>query len=217
MFSKRKLVKIAALSTLLLGAAALAEDTKILFVAGKKSHGYFSHEHNAGSLLLAKALDESGLNFDASVYHDPEDPGWPRNRNLLEGIKAVVIYCDGGKRHVANNHVAVSSARVNSSRFITSATVPRRNDEENGVQDEDPYLGTKIEIQLMEGQPDPEIKDQNEYPDWLWGLLEDQASLQDLGRRYDAGEELTMKEIQRILKLHNRGKIKSSNEEGDGF
>ena len=120
-------------------------------------------------------------------------------------------------RGVANNHVAVSSARVNSSRFITSATVPRRNDEENGVQDEDPYLGTKIEIQLMEGQPDPEIKDQNEYPDWLWGLLEDQASLQDLGRRYDAGEELTMKEIQRILKLHNRGKIKSSNEEGDGF
>ena len=76
-------------------------------------------------------------------------------------------------RGVANNHVAVSSARVNSSRFITSATVPRRNDEENSVQDEDPYLGTKIEIQLMEGQPDPEIKDQNEYPDWLWGLLED--------------------------------------------
>ena len=110
MFSKRKLDKIAALSTLLLGAPALAEDTKILFVAGKKSHGYFSHEHNAGSLLLAKALDESGLNFDASVYHDPEDPGWPRNRNLLEGIKAVVIYCDGGKRHVANNHVAAIDA-----------------------------------------------------------------------------------------------------------
>ena len=67
-------------------------------------------------------------------------------------------------RGVANNHVAVSSARVNSFRFITSATVPRRNDEENGVQDEDPYLGTKIEIQLMEGQPDPEIKDQQRIP-----------------------------------------------------
>ena len=125
-------------------------------------------------------------------------------------------------RGVANNRVAVSSARVHSFRFITSATVPRKNDEENGVQDEagkddDPYLGTKIEIQLMEGQPDPEIKDQEEYPDWLWGLLEDPASLQDLGRRYDAGEELTMKEIQRILKLHNRSNIKSKNEEGDGF
>ena len=75
MIPNRKLVKIAALSTLFLGATALAEDTKILFVAGKKSHGYFAHEHNAGSLLLAKALNESGLNFDASVYHDPEDPG----------------------------------------------------------------------------------------------------------------------------------------------
>ena len=61
-------------------------------------------------------------------------------------------------RGVANNHVAVSSARVNSSRFITSATVPRRNDEENGVQDEDPYLGTKIEIQLMEGSQIQKLK-----------------------------------------------------------
>ncbi|HCR30907.1 MAG TPA: hypothetical protein DIV79_12915, partial [Opitutae bacterium] len=110
MISQRNLVHILALSTLLLGATALAEDTKILFVAGKKSHGYFAHENNAGSLLLAKALNESGLNFDASVYHDPEDPGWPRNRNLLKGIKAVVIYCNGGKRHVANNHVAAIDA-----------------------------------------------------------------------------------------------------------
>ncbi|NIP84606.1 MAG: hypothetical protein GTO03_03250, partial [Planctomycetales bacterium] len=27
---------------------------KIVFIAGRKSHGYGSHEHNAGCLLLAK-------------------------------------------------------------------------------------------------------------------------------------------------------------------
>lgn len=90
--------------------SAQADKTKVLFVAGKKSHGYFAHEHNAGSLLLAKCLNESGLDFDASVYHNPENPGWPKDDSLLEGIKAVVIYCDGGERHVANNHVGAIDA-----------------------------------------------------------------------------------------------------------
>ena len=125
-------------------------------------------------------------------------------------------------RSAANNRLAVSSTRCNSFRLIASATAPRKSEEgseeqDGAAKDDDPYVGKTIEIQLMEGQPDPEIKSQSEYPDWLWGLMENPASLQDLGRRYDAGEELTMKEIQRILKLHNRGKIKSSNEEGDGF
>ena len=31
-----------------------AADKKVVFVAGAKSHGYFSHEHIAGSKLLAK-------------------------------------------------------------------------------------------------------------------------------------------------------------------
>lgn len=84
---------------------AHAEETKILFVAGKKSHGFFAHEHNAGSLLLAKCLNESGLDFNASVYHDPEDPSWPKDDAVLNGVSAVVIYCDGGKRHLANDHV----------------------------------------------------------------------------------------------------------------
>ena len=37
----------------LLGLPCLAAK-KVVFVAGAKSHGYFSHEHIAGSKLLAK-------------------------------------------------------------------------------------------------------------------------------------------------------------------
>ena len=106
----RPLTIFSILSITLCTFAAHADKTKVLFVAGKKSHGYFAHEHNAGSLLLAKLLNASGLDFDASVYHNPENPGWPQDKSLLEGIKAVVIYCDGGERHVANNHVGAIDA-----------------------------------------------------------------------------------------------------------
>lgn len=99
------------LAALLSSSAYIAaDDAKILFVAGKMSHGYNAHEHNAGSLLLANRLNASGLGFDASVYYNEEDPGWPRNEQLLEGVKAVVIYCDGGKKHLANDHVGAIDA-----------------------------------------------------------------------------------------------------------
>jgi len=107
---KNALTLLALIAFSIASFSAQAEDTKVLFVAGKKSHGYFAHEHNAGSLLLAECLNESGLGFDASVYHNPEDPGWPRNDRLLEGVKAVVIYCDGGQKHLANNHIGAIDA-----------------------------------------------------------------------------------------------------------
>ncbi len=103
--------------TLLLSIAAIfvsplsfADKAKVLLVAGKKSHGYNAHEHNAGSLLLAKMLNESGRKINASVYHNEENPGWPTDKKLLKGIDSVVIYCDGGQRHVANNHVGAIDA-----------------------------------------------------------------------------------------------------------
>ena len=36
---------------------AFTKDKKVVFVAGPKSHGYFSHEHIAGCKLLAKHLN----------------------------------------------------------------------------------------------------------------------------------------------------------------
>lgn len=79
--------------------------SKVLFVAGKRSHGFNNHEHNAGSRLLAKALRDSGLRIDASVFYDRENPGWPSDDSWLADVDAVVIYCDGGQRHLANDHL----------------------------------------------------------------------------------------------------------------
>ncbi len=97
------------LSSLFAGGAP-AEKAKVLFVAGKKSHGFNNHEHNAGSLLLAKALNESGLGIDAAVFYDKENPGWPADDSWLEDVDAVVIYCDGGKKHLANSHIGAIDA-----------------------------------------------------------------------------------------------------------
>jgi len=74
---------------------------KIVFVAGKKSHGYFSHEHKAGCILLAEALNGSGLPVQTVVYSD----GWPKDVTAFDNADTVVCYCDGGPRHFLNPHL----------------------------------------------------------------------------------------------------------------
>ena len=75
---------------------------KVVFVAGTRSHGYGSHEHNAGCLLLAKHLQQAMPNFECDVIQN----GWPKNgMEAFEGADAVVFYCDGGGRHFVNPHV----------------------------------------------------------------------------------------------------------------
>ena len=103
-------IVIASLAMTFASSLSFADKANVLLVAGKKSHGYNAHEHNAGSLLLAQMLNESGLDFDASVYYNEENPGWPSDKKLLEGVDAVVIYCDGGTKHLANDHVGAIDA-----------------------------------------------------------------------------------------------------------
>ncbi|NNM29594.1 MAG: DUF1080 domain-containing protein, partial [Akkermansiaceae bacterium] len=76
---------------------------KVVFLAGKRSHGYGAHEHRAGCMLLAKQLNKHmGGQLSAEV-HLAKD--WPGNASVLEDADAIVIYCDGGKRHMANEHL----------------------------------------------------------------------------------------------------------------
>lgn len=74
---------------------------RILFIAGTPSHGFAQHEHNAGCMLLAKCLNESGLPVEAVVSKN----GWPTDKSLFDGASAVVMYCDGGEGHVAMKHL----------------------------------------------------------------------------------------------------------------
>jgi len=74
----------------------------IVFLAGPRSHRYGAHEHRAGCLLLAKALNNSGLPVHAVVY----SKGWPKDPAVLERAASIVIYADGGPRHPMIPHLA---------------------------------------------------------------------------------------------------------------
>ncbi len=79
----------------------LTEGKKVVFIAGRPSHGWGSHEHNAGCLLLAKRLNESGLPVIATVYRS----GWPKDPTALDNADTVVSYCDGGGGHYLNDRL----------------------------------------------------------------------------------------------------------------
>lgn len=74
---------------------------KVVLIAGKQSHGYGSHEHKAGCLLLAEALENSGLPIETEVVTN----GWPSDTSVFEGADSIVIYADGGGRHPFNEHI----------------------------------------------------------------------------------------------------------------
>jgi putative membrane-bound dehydrogenase-like protein len=80
------------------GATGKAGDKKkVVFVSGRPSHGYGSHEHYAGCLLLAKELEKT-LGYDCPVVKH----GYPKDTSVFDGADAVVVYCDGGGGHLLN-------------------------------------------------------------------------------------------------------------------
>ena len=97
------------LPALLLSAACAAVATpvsaadakkKIVFIAGNPSHGYGSHEHNAGCDLLARLLKQAMPELNIEVVHN----GWPKDPKVLEGANTIVMYCDGGGGHMVLAH-----------------------------------------------------------------------------------------------------------------
>jgi type 1 glutamine amidotransferase len=74
---------------------------RVLFLAGRDSHGPWAHEHKEGSLLLAKALHEQHPDYSIDVVYG----GWPQDASLFAGVDALVFYCDGGKGHMIVEHV----------------------------------------------------------------------------------------------------------------
>ena len=86
-----------------LAAPAVAEDTKIVLIAGRPSHGKGEHEFNAGTKLMVKCLQEvPGINpvFVAG--------GWPSDESVFDGAKSVVFFMDGGGGHpiIQGEHLA---------------------------------------------------------------------------------------------------------------
>jgi putative membrane-bound dehydrogenase-like protein len=72
----------------------------ILFIAGKASHGFGSHEHYAGCKILADTVRAAVPNLRCEVVR-----GWPTDSELLAQASGIVIYCDGGGGHIVNSHL----------------------------------------------------------------------------------------------------------------
>jgi type 1 glutamine amidotransferase len=82
-------------------AAKVPARAKVVFLAGPDSHGPGAHEHKAGSELLSAALRERRPDIETvNVYG-----GWPEDKSLFERTDAVVMYCDGGRNHLINDHL----------------------------------------------------------------------------------------------------------------
>lgn len=93
---------VTVLSFLLVGVTQAEDKAKIVFISGTPSHGRMSHEHRAGNMILAKALNDSGLNVNAVLvphYGYPEDP------SILNDAATVVIFCTGHRGHVLKKHL----------------------------------------------------------------------------------------------------------------
>ncbi len=74
---------------------------KVVFLAGKDSHGPRAHEHKAGSELLSRALRERRPDYETVNVSG----GWPEDESVFENAAAVVMYCDGGKGHLINDNL----------------------------------------------------------------------------------------------------------------
>src|SRR5207302_10571078 len=76
--------------------AVSAAEKKVVFVAGRPSHGPGEHEHRAGCLLLKSCLDKVP-GVTSVVYSN----GWPPDPKAFDGADTIVLYMDGGPGHPA--------------------------------------------------------------------------------------------------------------------
>ncbi len=89
----------AAVFTLAATLHAADAPARIVFISGKPSHGPMAHEHRAGNIILAEALNTADLPVEAIVL--PEN-GYPSDPSVLEGAATIVVFCTGHQNHLLN-------------------------------------------------------------------------------------------------------------------
>ena len=97
-----RIVLAAVLFTGLSSGLIAAEKAKVVFISGTPSHGRMHHEHRAGNMILAKALNDSGLNIEAELV---PHYGYPKDTSILQDADTIVIFCTGHRGHVLNPHL----------------------------------------------------------------------------------------------------------------
>ena len=113
---KKLILNLFVLAGLLSGASIEAADkSKVVFISGKPSHGRLAHEHRAGNMLLANALNDSGLSVQATVL---EDIGYPKEDSVLNDADSIVIFCTGHGGHVLNKKLKDFDALMNKGKGV---------------------------------------------------------------------------------------------------
>ncbi len=125
--------------TALLCVAPAHAKKKILFLAGPPSHSNGEHEFRAGCMLLADALNESGLEVEAKVHYY----GWPKDESIFEGVDACIIYADAGGR--LGNKVEFLDQRVKSGMGIMFMHYGVHPSKEVGEKYFKPWIGGYME------------------------------------------------------------------------
>lgn len=113
---KKLILNMFVIAVLLSGATIEAADkSKVVFISGKPSHGRLAHEHRAGNILLANALNDSGLSVQATVL---EDIGYPKEGSVLDDADTIVIFCTGHGGHVLNKKLKEFDALMNKGKGV---------------------------------------------------------------------------------------------------
>ncbi len=139
------------------GGAPAAAKKKIVFVSGGRSHGFFSHDHKAGTHLLANQLNESGLGIEAVVHY----AGWPADKSIFDGAAAIVVYSDGGGGHPMLRNLkdldAILSTGVGYGCIHYAVEVPRGSGGEAMLKYTGGYFETKWSVNPHWTLKDPKI------------------------------------------------------------
>ena len=135
---------LAPLLCLALAATGLAADSKkkVVLIAGKPSHGYGAHEHNAGCDLLAHALKTALPQLEVEVIHN----GWPQDEKVLDGAATIVMYCDGGGGHMVLPHKKEVDALAKQGVGIVCLHYAVEVPKENGGQEFLDWIGGYFEM-----------------------------------------------------------------------
>jgi type 1 glutamine amidotransferase len=125
-----------------LGASAAGK--KIVFIAGRPSHGPGEHEHRAGCLLLQSCLDQLP-GITTAVYTN----GWPDEpATAFAGAAAVVVYADGGGGHpfLQGDHLKTIGALMEQGVGLAAIHYACEPTKDNGQKEFLDWIGGAFEI-----------------------------------------------------------------------
>src|SRR3954470_7041900 len=140
---KRRFTIAISVGLLLLASSLGAAEKKILFVAGKPSHGPGQHEHRAGCLLFKSCLDKVP-GISSIVYSN----GWPNDPAAFEGASSIVLYMDGGPAHPAiqDDHLAQLGALMKKGVGLVCLHYATEPTKEKGEREFLEWIGGAFEV-----------------------------------------------------------------------